>query len=46
VFAAMNLGVVALGAVVGVLAFGERLSRVNAAGLALALVAIAVLARS
>jgi len=46
VFAAMNLGVVALGALVGVLAFGERLSRVNAAGLALALVAIAVLARS
>jgi drug/metabolite transporter (DMT)-like permease len=46
VFAAMNLGVVALGALVGVLAFGERLSRVNAAGLALAFVAIAVLARS
>ncbi|HEX5305652.1 MAG TPA: EamA/RhaT family transporter [Dyella sp.] len=46
VFAAMNLGVVALGAVVGVLAFGERLSRVNAVGLVLALAAIAVLARS
>lgn len=46
VFAAMNLGVVALGALVGVLAFGERPSRINAAGLALALVAIAVLARS
>ena len=46
VFAAMNLGVVALGALVGVLAFGERLSRVNAAGLVLALVAIALLARS
>jgi drug/metabolite transporter (DMT)-like permease len=46
VFAAMNLGGVAVGALVGVLAFDERLSRINAAGLALALVAIALLARS
>lgn len=44
VFASMNLGVVALGAVVGVALFRERLGRVNAAGLLLALVAIALLA--
>lgn len=45
VFASMNIGVVALGAVVGVLVFRERLSSVNAAGIALALAAIGVLAR-
>ncbi len=44
VFASMNLGVVALGAVVGVALFRERLSRINAAGLLLALAAIALLA--
>jgi drug/metabolite transporter (DMT)-like permease len=44
VFAGMNLGVVMLGAVVGVLLFKERLSRINGAGLLLALVAIALLA--
>ncbi|HET7932406.1 MAG TPA: EamA family transporter [Rhodanobacteraceae bacterium] len=43
VFAGVNLGVVALGAVVGMLAFRERLGRINLAALALALVAIAVL---
>ncbi|MFT4178022.1 MAG: DMT family transporter [Thermomonas sp.] len=44
VFASMNLGVVALGALVGVTLFRERLSRTNIIGLLLALVAIALLA--
>jgi drug/metabolite transporter (DMT)-like permease len=44
VFASMNLGVVALGAVVGTVAFRERLSWVNATGLALALAAIGLIA--
>jgi len=43
VFASVSLGVVALGAVVGLLAFGERLSRLNLAGLVLALAAIGLL---
>ena len=45
VFASMNLGVVALGALVGLLLFRERLSRLNLAGVALALLAIGVIAR-
>jgi drug/metabolite transporter (DMT)-like permease len=45
VFASMNLGVVALGALVGLLLFRERLSRLNLAGVALALVAIGLVAR-
>ncbi|HJW06925.1 MAG TPA: EamA/RhaT family transporter [Rhodanobacter sp.] len=45
VFASMNLGVVALGALVGLLLFRERLSRLNLAGVALALLAIEVIAR-
>ncbi|KZC43423.1 MULTISPECIES: EamA family transporter [Rhodanobacter] len=44
VFASMNLGVVALGALVGLLLFRERLSRLNLAGVALALLAIGVIA--
>lgn len=44
VFASMNLGVVALGALVGMVLFRERLSRLNLAGLGLAGFAIAVLA--
>lgn len=44
VFASMNLGVVALGALVGMALFKERLSRTNALGLLLALAAIALLA--
>lgn len=44
VFASMNLGVVVLGALVGVVAFRERLSRMNFVGLALALAAIGLLA--
>lgn len=43
VFATMNLGVVALGTLVGVLAFRERLSRINAIGVLLAATAIALL---
>ncbi|TAL72516.1 MAG: DMT family transporter [Rhodanobacter sp.] len=45
VFASMNLGVVMLGALAGVLVFRERLSRLNLAGVALALVAIGLLTR-
>lgn len=45
VFAGMNIGVVALGAVVGLLLFGERLSRLNLAGVLLAVLAIGVIAR-
>ena len=45
VFASMNLGVVALGALVGLLLFRERLSRLNLAGVVLALLAIGVIAR-
>ncbi len=45
VFASMNIGVVALGAVVGLLVFRERLSWLNLAGVALALLAIGVIAR-
>ena len=40
----MNLGVVVLGALAGVALFKERLGRINAVGLLLALVAIALLA--
>ncbi|MBD8698013.1 EamA/RhaT family transporter [Stenotrophomonas sp. CFBP 13718] len=44
VFAGMNIGVVVLGALVGVFVFGERTSGWNRAGLALAVVAIAMIA--
>ena len=44
VFASMNIGVVALGAVVGLLLFRERLSRLNLGGVLLAVAAIAVIA--
>lgn len=44
VFSAMNIGVIVLAAVVGMWLFGERLSRLNRAGLALAIVAVALLA--
>ncbi|MCD0279742.1 EamA/RhaT family transporter [Xanthomonas melonis] len=44
VFATMNIGVVALGAVVGILAFGERTTRWTRIGLALAVLAIALIA--
>ncbi|MGN6283162.1 EamA/RhaT family transporter [Frateuria sp.] len=45
VFAGMNLGVVALGALAGMVVFRERLSRINLAGLGLAVLAIALLAQ-
>ena len=45
VFAGMNIGVVCLGALVGVLAFGEKTSRWNRAGLLLAVLAIGLIAR-
>ncbi|CAB3892821.1 hypothetical protein CV751_18705 [Achromobacter ruhlandii] len=44
VFAAMNMGVISLGTLVGALAFREPLSRVNGLGLALALAAILLMA--
>lgn len=40
VFAGMNMGVIILGTLVGALMFGERISRINAVGLLLALAAI------
>lgn len=45
VFAAMNIGVVVLGALVGALAFGERLGRLNLLAIALAVLAIALIGR-
>jgi drug/metabolite transporter (DMT)-like permease len=45
IFASMNIGVVALGAVVGLLLFREQLSRLNLVGVLLALLAIGVIAR-
>jgi drug/metabolite transporter (DMT)-like permease len=44
VFASMNIGVVALGALVGLALFRERLSRLNLAGVCLAGIAIGVIA--
>ena len=43
VFASMNMGVIALGALIGALAFRESLSRLNLLGLALALAAIVLM---
>lgn len=44
VFAAMNIGVVVLGTLVGVLAFGEKTSHWNRAAIGLAIIAIALIA--
>ncbi len=44
VFAAMNIGVVVLGTLVGVFAFGEKTSSWNRAAIVLAIVAIALIA--
>jgi len=44
VFATMNIGVVTLGALVGIVGFGERTSHWNRAGLGLAVAAIALIA--
>lgn len=46
VFAAMNMGVIILGSVIGVFLFKEKLSSVNYTGLALALVAIILITLS
>lgn len=45
VFAGMNIGVVVLGALVGVLAFGERLGRLNLLAIPLAVLAIVLIGR-
>ena len=45
VFATMNIGVVVVGAVVGTLVFGERTNGLNRIALALAVLAIALIAR-
>ncbi|WMD23851.1 DMT family transporter [Achromobacter seleniivolatilans] len=44
VFASMNMGVITLGTLVGALVFREPLTRINAAGIALALGAIVLMA--
>lgn len=44
VFATMNIGVVVLGTLVGVAAFGEKTSRWNRLGIGLAIIAIALIA--
>lgn len=46
VFASMNIGVIALATAVGVIAFRERLNRAAIIGLALAVIAVAILARA
>ncbi|QHS57155.1 DMT family transporter [Mucilaginibacter sp. 14171R-50] len=43
VFSAMNIGVIALGALVGLVVFNERLSTLNKVGVALAVVAIIII---
>jgi len=40
----MNIGVIALGALVGVFVFNEKLSLLNKIGMALAIVAVLVIA--
>lgn len=44
VFAGMNIGVISVGALVGILVFREQLSRLNRIGLLLALISVLVLA--
>jgi drug/metabolite transporter (DMT)-like permease len=46
VFAAMNIGVIVLGTLTGLIIFKEKLSLLNKAGIAIALVAIIVIANS
>jgi drug/metabolite transporter (DMT)-like permease len=46
VFAAMNIGVVVLAALVGLIAFKEKLSVLNKAGIAMAIIAIVIVANS
>jgi multidrug transporter EmrE-like cation transporter len=44
VFAGMNMGVIALGALVGLWLFKEKLSKWNWVGIGLAMMAVAILA--
>lgn len=44
VFTAMNVGVIVLGSLVGIIAFGEKLSLINKIGLVLAIVSIFLIA--
>ncbi|MCY1562599.1 hypothetical protein D9M68_1000270 [compost metagenome] len=46
VFAAMNMGVIIAGSIIGIFLFKERLSKWNYLGLALALVAIILITLS
>ncbi len=46
VFAAMNIGVIITGSLVGILAFREKLSRINYLGILLALIAIVLITLS
>ena len=40
VFAAMNIGVIIIGSIIGIIAFKERLTKLNYVGLLFALIAI------
>jgi drug/metabolite transporter (DMT)-like permease len=44
VFSAMNIGVITVGAIIGLVVFKERLSNLNKAGILLAIIAIVVIA--
>jgi drug/metabolite transporter (DMT)-like permease len=46
VFSAMNIGVIVVGALTGLIIFKEKLSLLNKAGIAIAIVAVIVMARS
>lgn len=46
VFAAMNLGVIAVGSIIGVLVFKEKLTKLNYVGIALALAAVVLITLS
>ncbi len=46
VFSAMNIGVIVLGSLVGVLIFRERLTKLNYAGIALALISIILMSQA
>lgn len=46
VFAGMNFGVIALGSFIGVIAFEEKLSKINYIGIALALTAVVIITLS
>ena len=46
VFSAMNIGVIVVGALTGLIIFKEKLSLLNKAGIAIAIVAVIIMARS